>query len=54
MDSGRDQFYNTVATAQEVRAFTMRDPEDNFGPLVTSTDKTGRSPDPTIALVPAN
>ena len=32
----------------------MRDLEDLYGPLVTSTDNTGISPDPAVALVPVN
>ena len=31
---------------------SMRDPEDPYGQLLTKTDKTGRSPDPAVALVP--
>ena len=33
---------------------TMRDLEDHYGPLVTSTDNTVRSLDPAVALVPVN
>ena len=36
------------------RRITMRDLEDLYGPLVTSTDHTGRSPDPAGALVPVD
>ena len=43
---------HSVAAGKE--QCSMRDPEDPYGPLVTSTDKTGRSPDPAFALVPAN
>ena len=32
--------------------FAMRDLEDHYGPLVISTDNTGRSQDPAVALVP--
>ena len=43
--------YRKPGSLESFKGFSlMRDLEDLYGPLVTSADNTGRSPDPAVAL----